>query len=68
MTKTVILHKKGHKPIKFKEGALHKELGVASDKKIPASKMSAALSGSLGPLAEKRARFAKNVLTGRKKK
>lgn len=51
----------------FKKGALHEELGVAADKKIPASKMQATLSGSKGPLAKKRAEFAKNVLVGKKK-
>lgn len=51
----------------FKKGALHAELGVAPDKKIPAAKMQAALAGRKGPLAEKRANFAKNVLVGKKK-
>lgn len=46
----------------FKSGGLHASLGVASDKKIPASKFHAALSGKKGGLAEKQAEFAKNVL------
>lgn len=54
------------KPLHFKKGALHKQLGVKADAKIPAKKMQAALSGGLGALAAKRARFAKNVLTRRK--
>lgn len=60
--------KDGHKKIKFKKGALHSQLGVAQSDKIPASKMKAALSGSYGALAEKRANFARNVLTGGHKK
>ncbi len=56
------------KPLHFKKGALHKQLGVAGKKKIPAATMAKALSGALGPLAKKRALYAKNVLTGRKKK
>lgn len=51
----------------FKKGALHSELGVPQGEKIPASKMQAALAGRKGPLAEKRANFAKNVLVGKKK-
>jgi hypothetical protein len=66
-TKIKTIHKAGKKPIKFKEGALHKQLGVGANKKIPASKKSAALSGSLGTLAKKRVLFAKNVLVGRTK-
>ena len=59
--------KQGNKPaIHFKEGSLHSELGVPQGKKIPASKMQAALSGSDGPLAKKRANFAKHVLVGHK--
>ena len=66
--KKKIIKKKGKKPITFKPGALHAQLGVPQGEKIPASKMAAARSGELGPLAEKRANFAKNVLTGGKKK
>lgn len=62
----VIKAKDGHKAIHFKPGALHAQLGIAQGEKIPASKMSAALSGKDGALAAKRARFAKNVLTGGK--
>lgn len=65
-TKIKVIHKEGHKPIHFKEGTLHSQLGVPQGEKIPKSKMRAALSGSKGALAEKRAQFAKNVLTGRK--
>lgn len=57
--------KQGNKPaIHFKEGSLHSQLGVPEGQKIPASKMQAALAGNSGPLAKKRANFAKNVLTG----
>lgn len=56
--------KRKRKPLKFKKGALHRQLGVPAGKKIPAKKMAAARSGRLGPTAKKRALFAKNVLTG----
>ena len=52
----------------FKKGALHKQLGISPDKKIPYNIMQAALNGSKGPLAKKRAEFAHNVLTGGRKK
>jgi hypothetical protein len=42
-------------------GALHRQLGVAEGEKIPASKMAAARAGKYGPLAEKRAHFAKTL-------
>lgn len=65
-TKTLQPKKPGQKPITFKPGALHKELGVAAGKKIPAKKMAQAASGKLGPVAKKRANLAKNVLVGRR--
>ena len=58
MAKRVTIHKSGKKPLSFKKGALHRQLGVPEGKPIPASKKRAALSGSLGPLAKKRATFA----------
>lgn len=64
--KTIHPKKKGQKPITFHEGGLHQSLGVPEGQKIPEGKMNAALSGKEGPLAEKEARFKKNVLTGRK--
>jgi hypothetical protein len=66
MSKLKVLHKAGKKPISFKPGTLHAELGVKQGEKIPAAKMAAAASGKDGALAKKRALFAKNVLTGRK--
>ena len=66
-TQTIKPTKAGQKPLKFKKGGLHASLGVPQGKKIPSGKMSAALSGKYGPLAKKRASFAKNVLSkGRK--
>lgn len=59
--------RKGQKKITFKPGSLHAQLGVPQGKKIPASKMSAARAGKYGALAKKRANFAKNVLTGRRR-
>lgn len=66
MAKLKVIKKEGQKPIKFKEGALHSQLGVKAGEKIPASKMESAASGNMGKLAQKRAMFAKNVLTGPK--
>lgn len=63
---SVVKGSSGQKPIHFKEGALHEQLHVAAGKKIPHSKMMRAASGKMGPLAKKRAMFAKNVLTGPK--
>ena len=58
MSNTVTLQEQGKKPIAFKRGALHEQLGVAADEPIPAAKRSAALVGAYGPLAKKRAIFA----------
>ena len=55
---TVIIKKKGMKPLGFKKGALHTQLGVPAGKPIPASKKRAALAGKYGKLAKKRAVFA----------
>ena len=44
----------------LKKGALHKALGVSSDKHIPAKKLSKALHSS-SPLMRKRANFARNA-------
>jgi hypothetical protein len=45
----------------MKKGALHRELGVPEGQKIPATKMQAAASGRMGPLAEKRAHTAQTL-------
>lgn len=58
--------KKGQKSITFEKGGLHKSTNTPQSEKIPASKMSAALSGSYGTKAKKQAQFAKNVLVGKK--
>lgn len=44
-------------------GALHAQLGVPQGEKIPAGKMAAAASGADGPLAKKRALFARTLST-----
>lgn len=54
---TIGPEKKGQKPITFKKGALHRQLGVPEGEPIPAEKKREALSGTLGPLAKKRANF-----------
>jgi hypothetical protein len=60
--------KKDEKPITFKSGGLHRSTKTPAKKKIPASKMRAALSGKLGPKAKRQAQLKQNVLTGPKKK
>ncbi len=57
MAKTVTMRKKGARPMTFKKGALHRQLGVPEGQPIPAAKREAALSGKLGALAKKRATF-----------
>ena len=59
---TVVIHKKGQKPLKFHKGGLHESTGTPMGEKIPASKRAAALAGKYGKKAEKQAQFAKNVL------
>jgi len=60
--------KGGKKAIKFQTGGLHRSTHTPAGQKIPASKKAAALRGDYGPKAAKQARFAKNVLTGGRKK
>lgn len=55
---TVSISAPGRKPLSFKRGALHAQLGVPQGQPIPPAKKAAALSGSLGLLAKKRANFA----------
>jgi|Deesub1362B_J571_1020462.scaffolds.fasta_scaffold21945_3 hypothetical protein len=57
-SKTVVIRAKGKKPLRFKRGALHRQLGVPEGQPIPESKKRAALRGDYGPLAKKRANFA----------
>ena len=56
----------GQKPIEFQKGGLHASTDTPSGDKIPAAKVAAAVSGSLGAKAKKQALFMKNVLTGGK--
>lgn len=56
--KTTTMRAPGKKPITFRRGALHAQLGVPAGQPIPPGKKAAALSGSYGPLAKKRATFA----------
>lgn len=58
--------KAGQKKITFKAGGLHASTGTPVGQKIPAAKISKALSGGYGPKAKVQANFMKNVLTGRK--
>jgi hypothetical protein len=52
---------KDSKPITFKEGGLHKALGVPPDDKIPAAKLADAQAGKYGPKAKKQAILAKGL-------
>lgn len=61
-TRTIKPKARGQKPISFKSGGLHASTGTPSGQKIPPGKMASALSGKLGPKAQKQARFAVNVL------
>ena len=63
----IIKGKEGQKPLAFKKGTLHAQLKVPQDEKIPVKKMRDALNGEYGELAQKRARFAKNILSKEKK-
>lgn len=56
----------GEKPIEFQKGGLHASTGTPAEDKIPAAKVAAAASGSLGAKAKRQALFMKNVLTGGK--
>ncbi len=62
--KTLKPRRRGQKKIRFRPGALHAQLGVAQGKKIPAGMMADARAGKYGPLAQRRANFARHVLTG----
>ena len=64
--KTRMISAPGKAPIRFKEGALHQQLGVAPGEKIPRATMRTAMTGGYGALAKRRAQFARNVLTGPK--
>lgn len=59
-----VIRAPGKKPITFTEGGLHRSTNTPMGKKIPTSKVRAALAGTYGPKARKQAQFAKNVLTG----
>ncbi len=67
---TVTMRKRGAKPISFKRGALHEQLGVPAGEPIPAGKKAEALRGEHGPLAKKRAVFGFRgaLAAGRKKR
>ena len=65
--KKVTIKAGGKKPLTFKKGALHKQLGVPQGQKIPVAKMAAAKAGKYGPLAQKRARFAAGALAAGRK-
>jgi hypothetical protein len=56
--RTVVMRKKRKKPIEFKKGKLHRELGVPEGKPIPPGKKQAALSGQYGEANRRRAIFA----------
>ena len=57
-TKRVTIKKKGKKPLSFRQGALHRALGVPEGQPIPSSKKRAALAGRYGAKVKKMAVFA----------
>jgi hypothetical protein len=59
---TVTIRKKGKRPITFKEGGLHRTVGVPMGEKIPASKVAAAAAGRYGRKGVKQAALAKGAL------
>jgi hypothetical protein len=67
MPKIKITPKKaGQKPIVFNQGTLRAQLGIPGGQNIPDDTMQDAIDGKYGKLAQKRAQFKKNVLTGGK--
>jgi hypothetical protein len=64
---TIKPKKKGQKPITFKQGGMHKTLGIKKGNKISAKTHQKAASGKLGKKAKKQELFRRNVLKGKKK-
>lgn len=62
-TRTIKPKRKGQKPLKFKKGALRKQLGTTKSGTISKKKLAKARSGKLGPKARKRVQFFDNVLS-----
>lgn len=60
----VKISKPGEKPIEFQKNGLHESTGTPAGTPIPAAKVAAAASGSLGAKAKRQALFAKNILIG----
>jgi hypothetical protein len=65
-TKIKVIHKAGHKPIKFHQGGLHATTGTPAGEKIPQSKIASAAAGKYGEKGKAQVRFMRNVLTGKK--
>lgn len=66
-TRTIRPKRRGQKPIRFKQGALRRQMGVKKGGKIGRSRLQAA-TRSRNKLKAKRARFALNVLKAGKKR
>lgn len=60
--KIKVIHKEGHKPIKFHEGGLHATTHTPMGDKIPESKIAAAKRGEYGKKGIKQVAFMHNVL------
>ena len=60
--KLKVIHKKGKKPLKFKEGGLHASTGTSPKAKISSEKHEEAKEGKLGLKAKKQEEFYENVL------
>jgi len=67
MAKTITIKKKGKKPIKFKEGGLHRTTNTPAGQKIPLSKMRAAKAGRYGKLGKMQANMATGLLAAGRK-
>ncbi len=59
---TIAPKKKGQKPVKFRKGGLHQSTGTPMGQNIPMEKISKALAGGFGPLAQKQANMAQGML------
>lgn len=59
---TVVMKKKGKKPIRFEKGGLHRSTNTPEGERIPESKITAALAGRYGKKAKKQAVMAKGML------
>lgn len=65
--KTTTIKSPGKAPVSFKEGGLHRSLGVPEGQTIPPAKMAAAAAGDYGPKAKAQAALAQGMLAAGRK-